>query len=351
MSQPSASQTMNAAVLVETGRIELRQVPVPPLEAGQVLLRVEACGVCGTDHHIYEGELTEGVRPPVILGHEIAVRVEACGPGVEGLEPGQPAVADPLIGCGHCAACRSGQPNLCHDPSLVGYGRDGGFAQYMTVPAGKVVPMSEAAGRAGGVLCETLACVVNGYDRLGFTAASSAMILGAGTVGLLWLQMIKSSPCRKVVQTEIVEFRRQKARHLGADAVIDPAAEDLAAAAARELPDGADFIIDATGDPGAIEQAVGLLADGGTFLIFGVCPEGSEVRISPFDLYSKQARIVASKMPPATLDRAAALIEAGHIACDEIVTAVLPLSSAADSIAAFNDHRDHQIKVAIDPWA
>jgi len=344
-------KNMSSAVLVDTGRIELREVPIGQPGEGQVLLRVEACGVCGTDNHIYEGVLTESVQPPVILGHEIAVRVEACGPGVSGLSPGQPAAVDPVIGCGCCIACRSGRPNLCPDPSLIGYKHDGGFAQYVTVPAGKVVPMSGAAGRAGGVLCETLACVVNGYDQLGFTAGSSAMILGAGTVGLLWLQMIKSSPCRKIVQTELVEFRREKARRLGADVVIDPAAEDLPTTAARELPRGADFIIDATGDPAAIEQAVPLLADGGTFMIFGVCPEGSDVRVSPFDLYSKQARIVASKMPPATLDRAAALIEAGCIACDEIVTAVLPLSTAADSIAAFNAHRDHQVKVAIDPWA
>ena len=341
---------MKAAVFVGRGRMELQQIARPAPGPGQVLLRVEACGVCGTDNHIYEGELTDGVFPPVVLGHEIATRVEAVGPGVEAFEPGQLAAVDPLIGCGCCDGCRSGRVNLCAKPMLIGYRLNGGFAQYVLAPAEKVVPLAESAGVAGGVLCETLACVLNGYDRLGLAAGSTAMVLGAGTVGLLWLQLLKASPCRKVIQSEIVGFRRDKARRLGADVVLDPAAADLADAVRAELGDGVDFIIDATGVPAAIEQAIGLLARGGTFMVFGVCPEGSSVRIDPFELYNKQARIVASKMPPATLDRSARIIEAGLIACDQIVTATVGLDQTGRSVAAFNDHRDSQVKVAVNPW-
>ena len=344
-------KTMRAAVFLGDGTMELREVPVPQAGPGQVLLRVQACGVCGTDHHIYEGELTEDVHPPVILGHEIAARVEAVGDGVDGFDLGQPAAVDPLIGCGCCPSCRSARPNLCAHPNLIGYKLNGGFAQYVVAPAGKVVPLAESVGPSGGVLCETLACVLNGYRRLGLSPGSSVMILGAGTVGLLWLQLMVNSPCRTVIQTEPVAYRREKARRLGADVVIDPDGEDLSRRVRDELPDGADFIIDATGEPRAIQDAIGTLAGGGTFLIFGVCPESSEVRFDPFQLYNKEARIVASKMPPATLDTAARVIESGRIACDEIVTSRVGIEKAAEAVAAFNDHRDRQVKVAVDPWA
>jgi L-iditol 2-dehydrogenase len=345
------TKTMRAAFFVGNRTMELRDAPVPQPGEGQVLLRVEACGVCGTDHHIYEGELTDGVEPPVVLGHEIAARVEAVGGGVAALREGQFCAVDPVIGCGCCEMCRSARPNLCATPTVIGYRLDGGFAQYVLAPAAKVVPMAESVGPAGGVLCETLACVINGYDRLGFTAASSAMVLGAGTVGLLWARLLKDSLCSRLLQTEIVPFRREKARRLGADVAIDPGAGDLGEQVRAELPDGVDFIVDATGEPAAVEQAVPLLARGGTFMIFGVCPAGSTVRIDPFELYNKEARVIASKMPPRTLGRSARLIESGRIPCDEIVTGTFPLDDLAEKVAAFNDHRDSQVKVAIDPWA
>lgn len=347
----ATNETMKAGVFIGDGNIELRDVPIPTPGAGQVLLKVVACGVCGTDNHILNGEITSGVLPPVILGHEIAARIEAVGPGVEAFEVGQFCAVDPVIGCGVCEKCRAGLSNLCADPAIIGYKHDGGFGQYLTAPAGKIIPMDESVAPLGGVLCETLACVINGYDRLAFRAGASAMILGAGTVGLLWAQMLSRSPASAVIQTELAEFRRNKATALGADIVIDPAAEDLSGQVRDVLPEGVDYIIDATGDPAAINQALGLLAKGGTFLIFGVCPPGSQVSFDPFEIYNKQARIIASKMPPRTLDRAARLIESGRIACEQIVTATFGLEKLAECVAGFNEHRDSQVKVAIDPWA
>lgn len=348
MAEPS---TMRSGFYLGDRKLELREAPIPSPGPGEVLLKVEACGVCGTDNHILNGEITDGVFPPVVLGHEIAARIEQPGPGVQAFEPGQFCAVDPVIGCGTCQKCREGLHNLCDDTSTIGYRRNGGFAQYLVAPATKVVPMAESAAPLGGVLCETLACVVNGYDRLGLAAGRSAMVLGAGTVGLLWTQMLASSPCSMLIQTELVEFRRAKASELGADIVVDPRAGGLNERLRRELPKGVDYIIDATGDPGAIEQAMPLLARGGTLLIFGVCPTGSSVTFDPFEIYNKQARIIASKMPPRTLDRAARLIESGRIACDQIVTGMLGLDKLAESVAGFNDHRDTHVKVAIDPWA
>ena len=132
--------------------------------------------------------------------------------------------------------------------------------------------------------------------------------------------------------------------------VLDPQARDFERVVRGQLPDGVDCIIDATGDPAAIQQALPLLARGGTMLLFGVCPVGSKVTVDPFHLYNTEGRIVASKMPPATLARSARLIEAGVIPTDQIVTATLPLSQWPQAVRSFNAWRDRQVKVAIDPW-
>jgi 2-desacetyl-2-hydroxyethyl bacteriochlorophyllide A dehydrogenase len=345
-------QAMKAGVFLGKGRMELRDLPIPKPGKGEVLLKVAGCGVCGTDYHIFDGHLTAGVHPPVVLGHEIAGCVHQVGEGVEAFKEGRFCAVDPVVPCGCCAYCRSARPNLCANPTVIGYKLNGGFEQYMVVPASKLVPMDESVGIAGGIICETLACVLNGYDRLGFQAGSSAMVLGAGTVGLLWATLLRSSPSTVVMQTDIVEFRRDKARGLKlADWVLDPRERDFADRVRAELPDGVEFIVDATGDPRAIEQALPLLAPGGTFMIFGVCPTGSSVKVDPFELYNKQQRIVASKMPPNTMDRSARLIEAGRIPYREIVTATLGLDKVVESVVGFETARDKQVKVAIDPWA
>ncbi len=346
-----AAKTMRAAVFLGQRRIELRELPIPAPGRGEALLRVLACGICGTDNHIFEGELTAGVRPPVVLGHEIAGTVAAVGEGVAGLEEGQFCSVDPVIGCGRCPRCRAGLHNLCPEPVVIGYKPNGGFARYVVVPAGKVIPMSPSATTAGAVLCETLACVLRGYDRLGFAAGGSALVLGAGTVGLLWTQLLKSSPCSRLVVSEPVAFRRRKAALLGADVVIDPVGEDLASAVRAELGEGADFVIDATGEPRAVEAAFELLAPGGTFLIFGVCPAGQRVSFSPHELFQKELRILGSKMPPGTLGRAARLIEAGRIDSAQIVTTTIGLEGLAEAVAGLNARRDQHVKIAVDPWA
>jgi 2-desacetyl-2-hydroxyethyl bacteriochlorophyllide A dehydrogenase len=341
---------MQVAVFTGNRKMELQSLEVPQPGENEVLLRVESCGVCGTDHHIYTGEFSESVQPPIVLGHEIAGRVDAIGPGVTHLRKNDFCAVDPVIGCGRCAHCRRNEPNLCADPAVIGYKRHGGFAQYCLVPADKVVPMDAAIGPEGGVLCETLACVLRGYDRLGFRAGANAMILGAGTVGLLWAQLLRNSLCSLLIQTEISPFRREKAAGLGADVVLDPQNDHFDLHVHSETSSGVDFIIDATGDPAAIEQAFGLLAKGGTLMPFGCCPLGSTLRIDPSQIFSKELRIIGSKMPPGRLDRAARVIESGHIACEDIVTDVRGLEATEGSVADFTSARNSQVKVAIDPW-
>jgi L-iditol 2-dehydrogenase len=316
---------------------------------GEVLVKVDLCGICGTDAHLFRGELSEA-EPPVVLGHEISGEIVELGTDTGSFQVGQKVSVDPVVTCGQCEYCHSGRTNLCENQQVIGYARNGGFAQFMTAPVTHLYALENTISPRTGILVETLACVLNGYDRLHFRAGYSALILGAGTVGLLWNQMLRNSPVTRLMQTELIPFRMNKAEKLGAELVFDGQDPDLTEKIMTECPAGVDFIVDATGDPKAVEQAIPWVSKQGTFMIFGVCPESSSIQISPFEIYEREMKIIASKMPPGTLDRSARVLSAGTIAVDEIVTTVLPLDQISEGFKMFFDGKDQGVKIAIDPW-
>jgi len=285
-----------------------------------------------------------------VLGHEIAGVIEAVGNDVRQFRPGQMVCVDPVVACGCCQYCHVARTNLCEAPTIIGYVRNGGFAQYVVAPAANIYALAPDTPPAAGILVETLACVLNGYDKLELEPGRSAMILGAGTVGLLWNQVLRRSPITHLVQSEPVGMRRERARRLGADTVIDPQTEDLAAAVRAVAPDGIDYVVDASGNPQAVEAGIKLVKKGGTFVVFGVCPAEATVRINPHDIYQKEMRICGSKMPPYSLHRAAQMILAGLIDYQSIVTDSFALAALPEAIDRFESARDRQIKMTVDPW-
>jgi len=340
---------MKAVVFVSDGKMEATHLPEPELCRDEVVIKVLGCGVCGTDVHIFHGDLKEGVVPPVVLGHEIVGEIVAVGQGVTQWTAGQTVAVDPVVSCGRCEFCQTGRPNLCAASTIIGYSRHGGYAEYTAVPASHIVAISPTVGLKGGILVETLACVLNGYERLGFEAGRTAMILGAGAVGLLWNQMLKHSPSTYLIQTEPVAYRRKIAAELGADLVIDPSSEDVTERVREALAGGVDYIVDASGNPEAVEEAIPLVRKGGTFMIFGVCPKGSEIRLDPHEVYQREMRIIASKMPPRKLNQAARLLESGKINYERIVTTVRGLKDVVEAIHLFTEGRDRNVKMAISP--
>ncbi|MHC4443173.1 MAG: zinc-dependent alcohol dehydrogenase family protein [Planctomycetota bacterium] len=341
---------MKAAVFLEQQKIQLQELNQPTPGPDQVLVRVTACGVCGTDVHIYHGHLTKNIQPPVVLGHEIAGIIEAVGANVKHLQPGQNVCVDPVIGCGSCQFCHIARPNLCENPTIIGYVLNGGFAQFLIAPATNIYSLNPETPPTAGILVETLACVLNGYDKLDLQPGRKAMIIGAGTVGLLWNQLLRRSPITQLIQSEPGDMRRQRAQQLGADLLIDPTNENLTEKVRQAAPEGIDYVIDASGDPLAVEQAIKLVTKGGTFLIFGVCPAQATIRINPHDIYQKEMRILGSKMPPHRLHRAVQMILAGLIDYQKIVTGSFDLSALPLTIDMFESARDKHIKMTIDPW-
>ena len=284
---------MKAAVFLGNGKVDIREIPKPKPQRGELLIKVGLCGICGTDAHIFSGDL-QIARPPVVLGHEVSGDIITMGRDVVGFEVGQRISIDPVVTCGQCEYCHTGRTNLCRKQSVIGYVRNGGFAQYMVVPASHVYSLNEETDYKTGILVETFACVIHGFERLDFKAGHSAMVLGAGTVGLLWNQILLKSPITNLLQTELVPYRRKKARKLGADHIFIGEEPDLKEKIIAICPEGVDYIIDATGDPGAVEQAIPWIRKGGTFLIFGVCPEDAKIQLSPYAIYEREIWIKSS---------------------------------------------------------
>lgn len=340
---------MKAAVFESPGRIEVRDLPIPEPSAGEVRIKVLGCGVCGTDAHIYSGEI-HNAEPPVVLGHEIYGQVDGLAETVSGFQVGDPVVVDPFIFCGICDSCKRGEYRFCERETFVGYHRQGGFAQYTCIPEANIYKIAGSIGVKEAILVETLSTVLAGFSKLQPEAGRSVLILGAGTVGLIWNALVNRTLPATLIQSELVPMRRKQAERLGADSVLNPMEMDLEREVLRLCPQGVDYLIDATGSAAAIEEALPLLARGGTFLSFGICPEQERLSLSLNWFYHRQARFLTSRRPPREMQRAIGLLESGRLALSDLVTGTYPLEEIEPAFQRFTEAKDREIKMMIDPW-
>jgi 2-desacetyl-2-hydroxyethyl bacteriochlorophyllide A dehydrogenase len=340
---------LKAAVFKAPGRIEVQDLPIPKPSPGEVRVKVLGCGVCGTDAHIFSGDI-HNAEPPVVLGHEIYGKVDGLAETVSGFQIGDPVVVDPFIFCGICDSCKRGEYRFCERETFVGYHRQGGFAQYTCIPEANIYKIGAGIVAEEAILAETLSTVLAGLSRLQPEAGRSVLILGAGTVGLIWNALLNSSLPVTLIQTELLPMRRKKAEQSGADRVLSPQEMDLRQEVLRLCPKGVDYLIDATGSTAAVEEALPLLRRGGTFLSFGICPEDERLSLSLNWFYHRQARILTSRRPPREMQRAIELLEHGRLALSDLVTGVYPLEKIESAFQRFFEAKDREIKMMIDPW-
>src|SRR5688500_7944726 len=281
--------SMRAALFLGPNQMELRAVDRPSAGPGEVLVQVAACAVCGTDLRILSGGKTRGVVPPRVLGHEIAGEIVALGDGTESfspLRPGQRVTMAPGIPCLACRFCNTGNENLCKNRSALGYAYDGGFAEYMVVPAvavarGILYPIPDHLSDVEASLAEPLACVVNGQRKSQVRLGDVVLVIGAGPVGLMHLQLARASGARKVLVSEPSDQRRELARQMGATRTVDPTAEDLAAIVQDETGcDGADVVVAAIGVPQIVNQLLEVTRPGGRVNLFAGYSGAGETTLS-----------------------------------------------------------------------
>jgi len=326
---------MRAARLEGVDDLRMRQVAAPEPGLGEVVVRVEACGVCGTDRHILHGEYP--AAPPVTLGHEFAGTVATAGPGVR-LPVGTRVAVDPNIACGVCRACRRGDVCLCPRRVALGVDRDGGLAEYALVPETQAYELPPAMPIEWGALCEPLACCLRGLDLAAIRPGASVVVFGGGVIGQLMVQLARLAGATTVVLVTRQEGRRRLAEALGATATLDPRAGDVVTLIAGEpgglVPGGADVVLECAGTVETFEQGIALARRGGTVLVFGVAPQTAAARVSPFDVFARELRILGSYLNPHTHGRAVELAASGRLALDPLITYRIDLSAIPMALAA-----------------
>ncbi|MEA5014893.1 MAG: zinc-dependent alcohol dehydrogenase family protein [Candidatus Limiplasma sp.] len=327
--------------------LETRDLVLPPLGEKDILVRNEACGVCGTDIHIYHGEPGSAqVTPPVILGHEYAGIVEQVGAQVENIQPGMRVSIDPNLYCGLCAPCRKGKKHLCENMSAIGVTRDGGFAQYSMVPASQAYPVSPALDAESAACAEPLSCCIHGMDLAGIRSGDTVLVIGGGFIGLLMVQLARLAGASKVILSEPKSTRRAVAQQLGCHHLIDPVQEDFLALLNQYTGgQGADVVLECAGAPKASLQAVQGAAKGATILLFSVPAPQAALQLSLYDVFKKELVIKGSFVNPDTFSRAIALLESQQIVTKPLITDRYPVEELEAAIAMQTS--DESIKVMV----
>jgi 2-desacetyl-2-hydroxyethyl bacteriochlorophyllide A dehydrogenase len=288
------------------------------------VVRVECCGICGTDLHILDGEFPP-TPYPITPGHEFAGTVVARGAEVRpDLAVGVRVAVDPSLYCGYCRRCRAGRDNLCENWAAIGDTVDGAFAEFVAVPANNAYLLPGHLDAQHGAMAEPLACAVHGLDRLGPVLGDSVVVIGAGTMGLLLLQVLLHAGAGPVAVVDRISERLEVARKLGAAQAVTDA----------DALEGTRFevAVDATGVPKAIETAYGLLDRGGRMLVFGVSAADAAISVSPFRVYNDEITITGSMAILRSFGLAVDMLASGAVDPRLLLSEPLPLEQFGEAV-------------------
>jgi len=314
--------------------LEVQSLPEPEAEPNEVLVRVSACGVCGSDVHGFQGKSRIRV-PPMVMGHEFGGRVVSTN-RVD-LEPGQRVVVQPVVGCGQCTYCWNGTPNICPNRELIGGQRQGAFAEYVRAPAHLVYPVSDALSDTACTLVEPLGNAVHMLRLGGGALDRDVVVLGAGTLGLMTVGLARLAGARRVIVTDVDTGRLAVARRLGADETLEVGSEGVTERIQRLTSGGAQLVIDAAGFSASRRQAIAVAAPGSTVVLLGLSDPTSELPIA--DVINREIAVRGSyASTDADFRHAIAILEAKKIDTESWVRP----ASLEDGQTCFESLASHQ---------
>jgi 2-desacetyl-2-hydroxyethyl bacteriochlorophyllide A dehydrogenase len=328
---------MQAARFYADGTVTVETVPDPSPQEQEVLVKVLACGICGTDLRLQEGQFL-AEQYPLTPGHEIAGRAVRVGRQVKHVHEGDLVAVNPNAACGVCYWCLRGRPHLCPQLVSIGVNLPGGFAEYVVVPGRQLLVMPRDFSPEAAAMLEPTSCCLHGIDQAAIRPGDPTIILGGGSIGLILLQLAKHAGAAPVVVVEPVEAKRQLAQALGADATLDPTGLDEGTLRARltELTDGGgEVVLEASGHPSAAAVALGLVRRGGTVVFFGVQPPDLTLPLKPFDIYHHEITIRGAFTNPLTDGRARTLLITHRVEVWPLIThrfALADLPAALDVV-------------------
>lgn len=340
--------TMKSVVWLGPRQMNIQDTPLPELSAGEVLVRVGAVGICGSELSGYLGQNSLRV-PPLVMGHEFAGEVTAVGEGVSSLDVGDPVAVNPLISCGTCEYCRSGHENLCTSWRLLGAHRPGAFAECVAVPAKNCIRLPDHIDPVAGALSEPLACGIRAAHVGSVTEGSRVMILGAGTIGLMCLAAIRAVGGTVSLVADINPGRLATARAWGAEADLDSRSDDPVKIA-RQLTDGLgmDVVIDAVGNTETRQAAVRAMRAGGIVVLLGL--HEAESPLEANYVIRSEIQVKGSfAYTSADFKAAVDMLGAGVVSPSESWLEERPLAACGDSFAQLIDSPPPIAKIILRP--
>lgn len=334
---------MKAVIYDEPGTMHVGEAPDPTPGPGEVIIKVGAVGICGSDLNIAAG-LFPPTPFPIIPGHEFAGEVVELAPGIDFLAEGDRVAVDPSLFCGYCSWCRVGRGNLCDNWGAIGDTVNGAAAEFVAVPAVNCHVIPSHMSWAEAALVEPLSCAVHAIHMAPPRVGESVLVVGGGTMGLLTGQLLAKGGSSVLALVE----RKADRLPIGEAVGFDAAYTDIESA--REVrPDGYDLVVDATGVPAAIQEAFGAVAKGGRFLQVGVAPPDADLAISPFQIYNQEITVLGSMAVLDSFAPALELIADGMVNTKSLLTHNLPLSSYPEAFEALR--RGEGLKIQLSPEA
>lgn len=314
---------MKAVSFKVPGYLEIIEKNLSPPKEGELLIKVDSCGVCGTDFHIYHG--TSLARNNVILGHEFSGVITEKGKKSYDFQIGEKIAVDPNIYCGKCSYCREGKIQFCENHRALGVTQDGGFAEYALIPISQAYKIPPGFPLDYAAFAEPLSCCIRGIDRAEIKVGEEIVIIGGGTIGLMMLQLVKISGAAKVIIIEPVQNRRELAIKLGADFAFSPIEEYLFDSIMSITNGGADTVIECVGKPEAVEVSISITKRGGKVIIFGLAPVNSQIGLNLNEVFRKELSIRTSFLNPFTFRRSIELLVGGKISVDSFTVTKVDL--------------------------
>jgi L-iditol 2-dehydrogenase len=342
---------MKVLLLSKYRQLEMAEVPMPVAGAGEVLIRVGACGICGSDVHGYDGSSGRRI-PPIVMGHEAAGRIAALGVGVTRLAEGDRVTFDSTIYCGACGFCKRGEVNLCDHRQVLGvscgdYSRTGAFAEYVAVPARVVYKLPENISFAEAAMLEAVAVAIHAVSLAEISAQSTALVVGAGTIGVLILQALRAAGCKRVFVSDVDASRLKLAKELGAADILRADADVVEQILQRTGGVGVDVAMEAVGRDETVNAAIASVRKGGTVVLVGNISPAATLPLQK--VVTRQIRLQGSCASAGEYPQAIALMASGAIQVKPLISAIAPLAEGPQWFERLYTREANLLKVVLTP--
>ena len=343
---------MKALLLSQYNQLDIADLPAPEPAAEELLVRVAACGICGSDVHGYDGGSGRRI-PPIVMGHEAAGVIAAVGSGVSGFAIGDRVTFDSTVYCGQCEFCRAGEINLCNNRQVIGvscqeFRRAGAFAEYVVIPQRIAYHLPDGLAFAEAAMLEAVSVALHAVRVSDMQGGDTVLVVGAGMIGLLTLQAAKALGAGSVLIADIDQSRLQRAEALGVDAALKLSGAELVKEIHRRTEGrGVDLVLEAVGRDETIAASIASVRKGGTVTLIGNI--SAEVKLPLQVVVSRQIRLQGSCASSGEYPQAMQLMAAGKIKVKPLITAVAPLEDGPQWFARLHSGEANLMKIVLSP--